>query len=77
MYGVTGVRALCVCTSYYVVLHCLWYLVSHKMSQLGPYETIRTFKLGMCIGNVVHKQNPVKMTSLTRFRMLELYFKNP
>ena len=46
-----------------------------KMSQLGHYETIRI--LGMCIGNVVYEQNPVKMTSLTRFRMLELYFKNP
>ena len=37
-----------------------------KMSQLGHYETIRT--LGTCIGNIVHKQNPVKMTSLTMFR---------
>ena len=49
--------------------------LSTKMSQLGHYETIRI--LGMCIENVVHEQNPVKMTSLTRFRMLELYFKNP
>jgi hypothetical protein len=49
--------------------------LSTKMSQLGHYETICI--LGMCIGNVVHEQNPMKMTSLTRFRMLELYFKNP
>ena len=47
----------------------------YKMSQLGHYETIRT--LGMCIGDVVHEQNFVKMTSFTRFRMLELYFKDP
>ena len=54
----------------------IWLLaLSTKMSQLGHYETIHT--LGMCIGNVVHEQNPVKMTSLIRFRMLELYFKNP
>jgi hypothetical protein len=56
---------------------CWWIMLalSIKMSQLGHYET--TCILGMCIGNVVHEQNPVKMTSLTRFRMLELYFKNP
>ena len=33
--------------------------------------------LGKCIGNVVHEQNPMKMISLTMFRMLELYFKKP
>ena len=33
--------------------------------------------LGMCTRSIVHEQNPVKMTSLTIFRMLELYFKNP
>jgi len=49
--------------------------LSTKTSQLGRYETIRI--LGMCIGNEVHEQNPVKMTSLTRCTMLELYFKNP
>ena len=49
--------------------------LSTKMSQLDHYETICILR--MCIGNVVHEQNPVKMTSLTRFRMLELYFKNP
>jgi hypothetical protein len=48
--------------------------LSTKMSQMGHYETIRI--LGMCIGNVVHERNSLKMTSLTRFRMLELYFKN-
>ena len=53
---------------------CALMALSTKMSQLGHYETIRI--LGMCIGNVVHEQNPVKMTSLTRFRMLELYFRN-
>jgi hypothetical protein len=49
--------------------------LSTKMSQLGHYETIRI--LGICIENVVHEQNPVKMTLLTMFKMLELYFENP
>jgi hypothetical protein len=33
--------------------------------------------LGKCTGSVVHDQNPMKMTSLTMFKMLDLYFKNP
>ena len=37
-----------------------------KMSQLGHYETIRT--LGTSIGNVVHEQNPVEITSLPMLR---------
>ena len=52
-----------------------WMALSTKTSQLGHYETICI--LGMCIGNVVQEQNPMKMTSLIRFRMFELYFKNP
>lgn len=58
-----------------------WFRVSRwisyltKMSQLAHSETIHT--LGMDIGNVVHEQNLVKLTSLTRFRMLVFYFKNP
>ena len=39
------------------------------MRQSGPLEK--------CTRSVGHEQNPVKMTSLTMFRMLELYFKNP
>ena len=58
-----------------IIFNKLKLALSTKMSQLGHYETIHT--LGMCIGNVVHEQNLVKMTSLTWFTMLELYFKNP